>query len=68
MSEWLEVVPWVLGAVAVTLGFLVFPGVPQPTPAVGAAPAPHPTAEPGRSAVVIDLAEFRQRKLQAARQ
>lgn len=56
MSEWLDVIPWILGATAVTLGFLIFPG-PTETPI--------PIEAPVRGADVIDLAEFRQRRQQA---
>lgn len=52
-GEWLDVIPWVLGAAAVGLSFLVFPG-PQ------AAPSPAPSA--GNGSNVIDLAEFRARR------
>ena len=45
-AEWLDVVPWILGAVAVGLTFVLFPG-----------PAP----EEGTVAEVIDLDQFRRR-------
>ena len=55
MSEWLNVIPWVLGATAVSLGFLLFQSPAPPLPAEAEV----------RGAEVIDLAEFRQRRAQA---
>lgn len=45
-AEWLDVVPWILGAVAVGMTFLLFPG---------------PVVEEGELAEVIDLDQFRRR-------
>ncbi|MDQ3266700.1 MAG: hypothetical protein M3Y59_24130 [Myxococcota bacterium] len=65
-AEWLDVIPWILGAAAVGLSFLVFPGaaplaepLPQPVPV----PVPVPVQ---RGSNVVDLAEFRARRAQGA--
>lgn len=59
MSEWLDVIPWVLGATAISLGFLLFQG---PPPQIEESPEVAPA---GTGAQIIDLAEFRQRRQQA---
>ena len=60
MSEWLDVVPWILGATAISLGFLLFQGPPPAIPVEAEVPVPATSG-----AQVIDLAEFRQRRQQA---
>ncbi len=57
-AEWLDVIPWILGAAAVGLSFLVFPGA-----APLAAPLPQPVPQGSN---VVDLAEFRARRAQGA--
>lgn len=52
--EWLSVVPWILGAMAVGLGVLVFTDA---EPAI----EPRPGQPAQATAQVIDLAEFRRR-------
>lgn len=61
MSEWLDVIPWILGATAVSLGFLLFQGPPPVMPVEAEVPVPVTSG----GAQVIDLAEFRQRRAQA---
>lgn len=61
-AEWLDVIPWILGAAAVGLSFLVFPGA-----APLAEPLPQPVPVPvQRGSNVVDLAEFRARRAQGA--
>jgi len=57
-AEWLDVIPWILGAAAVGLSFLVFPSVGAQSPME---PLPVP-----RDSNVVDLAEFRARRTRTA--